>query len=49
MEKLAVLVKKEGVAEPLLYGLLKLFVARKANRRILGSFNGAKAFVLEHT
>jgi hypothetical protein len=32
LEKLAVLVKKEVLAEPLLHGLLKLFVARKANR-----------------
>jgi hypothetical protein len=47
LEKLAVLVKKGVVAEPLLHGLLKLFVARNANRWFLGIFEGVKAFVLE--
>jgi hypothetical protein len=47
LEKLADLVKKEAVAEPLLHGLLKLFVARTVNRWFLGVFDGVKAFVQE--
>jgi hypothetical protein len=49
MEKLAVLVKKETLTEPLLHSLLKLFVARISKRRFLCIFGGAKAFVLERT
>jgi len=47
--KLAVLVKKESLMEPLLQSLLKLFVARSSKRWLLCSFLGAKAFVLEQT
>jgi len=47
--KLAVLVKKESLMEPLLHSLLKLFVARIAKRQFLCIFDGAKAFVLEQT
>ena len=43
------LVKKESLMKPLLYSLLKLFVAINANRRLLRSFDDVKAFVLEHT
>ena len=48
-EKLAVLVKKETFMEPLLHGLLKLFVVRIVKKQVLCVFFGAKAFVLEHT
>ena len=48
LEKLAVLVKKGALTERLLYSLLKLFVARTANRRLLRNFDGTKAFELEH-
>ena len=44
-----VLVKKETVMEPLLHGLLKLFVVRIVKKQVLCMFFGAKAFVLEHT
>jgi hypothetical protein len=44
-----VLVKKEALMEPLLHGLLKLFVARIVKKQVLCIFFGAKAFVLEHT
>jgi hypothetical protein len=49
VEKLVVLVKKGALMETLLYVLLKLFVAKIVNKRLLCSFDGAKAFVLEHT
>ena len=44
-----VLVKKEAVMEPLLHGLLKLFVVRIVKKQVFCMFFGAKAFVLEHT
>jgi hypothetical protein len=44
-----VLVKKEALIEPLLHGLLKLFVVRIVKKQVLCMFFGVKAFVLEHT
>jgi hypothetical protein len=49
MEKFVLLVKKGTLMEPLLHVLLKLFVARRADRELLCSFDGIKAFMLEHT
>jgi hypothetical protein len=47
MEKFVLSVKKEALALPLLHVLLKLFVDISLCRRILGVFDGIKAFVLE--